>query len=56
MGLVTVFVDVVRPADDAIASLTPPIHFASLKLRYVATDREEEKSPQYPNPERSSDG
>jgi hypothetical protein len=57
--LATLFVDVVWPAHGSVASLTPSIHFASLKLRYVAADREEEKSLQHPwhqNPERSSDG
>jgi hypothetical protein len=57
--LATLFVDVVWSADGSVASLTPSIHFASLKLCYVAADREEEMSlqhPWHPNPERSSDG
>jgi hypothetical protein len=59
--LATLFVDVVWPADGSVASLTPSIHFASLKLRFDAADREEEKEkslqyPWHPNPERSSDG
>jgi hypothetical protein len=57
--LATLFVIIVWQADGSVASLTPSIHFASLKLRCVAADRVEEKNlqhPWHPNPERSSDG